>query len=122
MDIDVIDFQINPCRRKVAFALIRYHQMIIRCDVVYFERDHKVWLRMPEMWLNPEMKLSYCYWPERDVSDEFQKTVLKIIFDKYDTSLENLAKIHKNVAKKRKETIKRNKISKKDVDKIQDNN
>lgn len=95
MDVEVLDFQINPCKVKVGFALIRYCEMHIRCDLVYFKKGHRVWMRMPERWLNNDTKLSYCFWPTREKSDEFQKEVLKLIFDKYDLDLEKVANIHK---------------------------
>lgn len=102
MDINVLDFEIHPCRTKLACAIVRYGDLILRCELVYHPGDKKAWIRMPERWLNPKTKLKYCYWPNKEISDEFQKIVLNKIFDKYNLNLDSVAELHKSATRIKK--------------------
>jgi len=94
MDVDVLEMKIVPDKTKIAELKIRYHEMEMYCDLVLYTKRDKVWVRMPEIWRNRDIKTCFCRWPTREISDEFQKEVLKKIFDKYDLDLDKVKEIH----------------------------
>lgn len=75
--------------------------MILKCDLVYHPKYDKAWVRMPEVWITPQKKIHYCYWPTKEKSDEFQKEVLKKIFDKYSLDLDKIKSLHADAILKR---------------------
>ncbi len=98
MDLEILEYETRPCKFRIGFALVKYHQLVIKCDLVYFPKGKKAWVRMPEKWFTPTKKTSFCYWPTKEISDQFQKEVLKLIFDKYDLNEDKIAALHgKNV-------------------------
>lgn len=101
MDIEIMEFEPRACKRKVGCVLIRYHELLMKCDLVYHPKYEKAWVRMPEIWLNTQKKLHYCYWPTKEMSDEFQKEVLKKIFDKYSLNLDKVKLLHASSIEKR---------------------
>ncbi len=101
MEIDLLDFMLSPDNKKLGFVYVRYHNLSIQCELVYHARDKKVWVRMPERWMNKDTKVRYCEWVNTKKSDEFQKIIIKKIFDNHDLSLEKIQEIHKNNDKKR---------------------
>lgn len=101
MDINVLDFELHPCKTKLGCVIVKYGELILRCELVYHVVDNKAWIRMPERWINPTFKLRYAYWPEKESSDKFQVEVLKKMFDKYDLSLEKVAALHRAEFEKR---------------------
>ncbi len=102
MSIEVLDIKIKPNRTRVGQVKIRYHKLVIKCDIVYFVKENKVWLRMPEFWLTPTKKTPYVFWPDRDTSDAFQELAIKLMFDKYKMDVEKVAGFHKSITKKKK--------------------
>lgn len=101
MDVEVISCETRACKKKVACLLIRYCEMILKCDLVYHPKYDKAWVRMPEVWITPQKKIHYCYWPTKEKSDEFQKEVLKKIFDKYSLDLDKIKSLHADAILKR---------------------
>jgi hypothetical protein len=73
---------------------------------VYHPENQKVWVRMPEIWVTKKHKFKYCYWPETAVSDTFQNTLLKQLFEKYKLNDVNVADMHHVNAQKRHENQK----------------
>ncbi len=96
MELEILGFEQRPCKTKIGCLLIKYFNLVLKCDLVYHPQAKRAWVRMPERWLNNETKHSYCYWPTREISDEFQKELLKKLFDKYDLTLEKIQEIHKS--------------------------
>lgn len=101
MDVEVVNYIFKPGPTKLAILTIKYHELLMKCELVYFPSENKVWVRMPELWLNPHKKFSCAWWPRKAFSDEFQKVVLNKIFDKYDLSVEKVAEMHKSNIKKK---------------------
>lgn len=102
MDIEVLQFELNPCNFKLGDALVRYGELIIECELVYYSPASKVWVRMPERWETKEYKKHYAFWRSKKVSDEFQQTVVKKIFSQYDLSQEKVIALHEEKAKRRR--------------------
>lgn len=94
MDVEILEMALRPCRIKVACLKVRYGQLILKLDLVYYAKEHRAWVRMPEKWLTKEHKTTYCYWPSKEISDEFQKDVLNKTFDKYGLDLEKIKLLH----------------------------
>lgn len=110
MDIKLLDLRIKPSTYRVGEATIEYGKMIIRCDLCYFEKDDKMWMRMPEVWAHGK-KFRYCWWPTKESSDEFQELLLKLIFDQFGVTKERAASLHKAEMVKLREKKKMDKIS-----------
>lgn len=101
MDVDVVNFEKRVCKKKVGCVLVRYGELLMKCDLVYNPKYFKAWVRMPEIWLKDDKKVHYCYWPTKEKSDEFQNEILKKIFDKYNLSLEKVKDLHLEGIQKR---------------------
>jgi hypothetical protein len=101
MDFRIVEFKINPCEKKIGTILIDYHGLMIRCQLAYYSKGKNIWVRLPEKWIKPDQKLSYCFWPSKEKSDEFQKEVINKIFDMYDLTFEKVVEIHMEACKKR---------------------
>ncbi len=80
MDVEIVSFKLVKCPLKVGCIVIRYHQLQLKLDLVYNPKFKKAWVRMPEKWISKEKKFSYICWPDKAVSDQFQKTVLELIY------------------------------------------
>ncbi len=101
MDVDVLDFDLHPCKTKLACVLVKYGELVLRCELVYHVGKQKPWVRMPEIWRTKTYKHKFAYWPSKELSDDFQKVVLKKIFDKYDLDESKVAQLHRDSANKR---------------------
>ncbi len=106
VDIRVLDFELCPSKKKIGNVLVQYCDLVMKCELVYHPEDKRVWVRMPEVWLTKKSKFKYCFWPVKEVSDEFQKEVLKQVFEKYKMSDANVAHTHQVNAKIRHEKQK----------------
>lgn len=84
MDIEIIAFNKKPIGNRLGRILVRYHDIFIKCDLVYHAKSKNTWVRMPEQWITQEKKIQFCYWGDKEISDLFQKNVLNKLFDKYD--------------------------------------
>ena len=101
MNVEILDYEPHPCKTKLACVMVQYEQLILRCELVYNPGSNIAWIRMPEIWRSKTYKHKYAYWPTKELSDEFQKIVLKKIFDKYDLTLEKVAEMHRQNAANR---------------------
>ena len=81
--IELLNFELRPDRTKIANVIVGYYELVLMCELVWNVKDEKFWIRMPEHWLTPKFKKHYCSWPNKNISDNFQKIVLNKIFDKY---------------------------------------
>jgi hypothetical protein len=95
MHVDILLFQLKPARNRIGYVNLRYYDLLIKCDLVYYAKEHKVWIRMPEKWILPTQKTCFCSWINKKISDEFQKNVISKIFAKFDLNVEKIAKLHK---------------------------
>lgn len=101
MDIEILDLVKFNDKFKIGVVFIRYHELIIRGELVFHPKDRKAWVRMPEKWVNQEKKLHLCYWPTKEISDNFQKEVLRLIFDRHNLNIDKIEKIHQENAEER---------------------
>lgn len=102
MNIQILNLAVCPNKSKLGDILVQYNEIVIRCELVYHVPTKGAWIRMPEIWLNQNFKKKFVYWPRKDLSDEFQKTVLKLILDEYDLSLDKIAEIYASSRVKKK--------------------
>lgn len=102
MDIEILDMNIRPDKSRIAFLFIRYHDLLIKCDLVLYTKLDKLWIRMPEVWFHRDQKTCFCSWPNKEISDKFQKEVLKKVFAKYDMNLDKIKEIHISACQERK--------------------
>jgi hypothetical protein len=70
----------------VGVVTVRYYDLIMNCQVVIY-RSQKLWVRMPERWVNGR-KFPYVKWLDVQASDHFQNFVIKKLFDKYNFDLD----------------------------------
>ena len=102
MNAEILDFISAPTKGRLGQIIVKYHDLVMKCDLVFFIKEQKAWIRMPEIWLNPTTKLAYCYWPNREISDNFQKLILNKLFEKYSLDAEKIKALHVAAAQKRK--------------------
>lgn len=108
MDIEIMNFHQKACKKKIGCVVIRYHELYLKCDLVYHAKHDKAWIRMPEVWVTKMKKLSYCFWPSKEISDNFQKEVLKKIFDIYNLDVEKIKNIHfQQISKRTRQDLKK---------------
>jgi hypothetical protein len=96
---EILDFRLLENRNKVGNVAVRYHDLVMRCELAFYAKERKAWVRMPEIWSKENQKKQYCYWPSKEISDAFQKEILNKIFDKYDLSLDKLEQHYLNARK-----------------------
>ncbi len=84
MDVEILEFKRHPVGNKIGSLLVKYHDLFIKCHLMFYSKTKAVWVRMPELWASPEKKVRFCFWNDKGISDEFQKIVLNKLFDKYD--------------------------------------
>lgn len=93
MDVEIVFFKQKPLGNSLGKILVKYYQIVLRCELVYHPKNNKAWVRMPEYWVSREEKKRYCYWDNKDISDEFQKVVLNKLFEKYDLDESKVAEL-----------------------------
>ncbi len=96
MDIEVYELTIKPNQYRVGFGLLRYHDMHMRFDLCYYSAAKKVWIRMPEKWINHKKKVSYCHWETKEISDRFQILTLQKLFDRFDLNESKVIEIYEH--------------------------
>lgn len=101
MDLEVLQFELKPDNFKLGCALVRYGELMIECELVYYSPKSKVWIRMPEKWETPQYKKHYAFWSSKKTSDEFQTIIVNKIFENYDLTREEVIKIHEKISKKK---------------------
>ena len=77
---EVLDIKEDVTHTRVGTVNVRYYDLIISCDICVYKRE-KLWVRMPEIWIKKDKKISFNRWISREKSDEFQEIVLKKVFD-----------------------------------------
>lgn len=91
MNIEVADYKYNPSKRRFANVIVKYGELFIECDLVYYAKGHKLWLRMPEIWLSKDFKHRYVFWEKNESSVQFQEQVIKKLFEKHDVTVDKVA-------------------------------
>lgn len=99
--IDVKSAEIAPNKFRIGYVIVMYHDLRLRCEICLY-KDIKLWIRMPEIWLNDAIKKRYVFWDETEKSDEFQKIILKKVFDLIGLTVESAIKIRNEYQEKRK--------------------
>ena len=105
MQIEILNMEKKPSKRRLAVVSIKYFSLVIMCDLVYHPKHKTAWIRMPERWLTREIKERFCYWDDKAISDDFQKEVLNKIFDKYSLDLDTVTSWHVEACEKRAKKI-----------------
>lgn len=77
---EVLKANLKPNTRRIASVLIKYYDLVMNCDICLYKNE-KLWVRMPEVWMTPELKVKFAYWDGKEKSDQFQDYVLKKVFD-----------------------------------------
>lgn len=93
MSIELVDSYISIGTRQVGFLKVKYYDLIIYCDLVFFRKRNKAWIRMPEYWFTQENKTCFCRWDDKKISDQFQEVMLKLVFEKHNLSHEKIAEM-----------------------------
>ena len=80
---------------------VKYHELWIKCELVWHSKGRNYWIRMPEYWFEPSRKTTFCFWDTKEISDQFQKDILQKIFDTDMLSECEITKIHAHGAEKK---------------------
>lgn len=100
-----------PSATRIGYALVKYYDLTIRCDICLYKKDH-FWVRMPEIWVSKTEKVRYNSWEKESDSSRFQDMVLKKVFDMIEWDIPKAVQIRKEYFRKRKELTKQiNKIT-----------
>lgn len=86
--IEVISVKIKTTQKRVARVDIKYHDLILKCDLVVYNKENKLWIRMPEFWFTKDKKTHFCMWKDKITSDAFQQECLKQIVDKFGINID----------------------------------
>lgn len=97
--------KIEPWQNSNRLALVKvaYYDLIISCDLCLFKNE-KLWIRMPEMWVTPDKKKKFCWWPTTEISDGFQGLILNLVCKEMDLTLEKAIEMKKNFKLNKKKT------------------
>ena len=109
--IDVLKVDIKPTNFRMGAILVKYYDSMICCDLCLY-KDEKFWVRMPEVWLSKTFKRQFIFWETKEKSDEFQKEVLKKVFDMVPLTLESAIQMRTDFfAERNKMTLNKKKIT-----------
>lgn len=100
--LDVLSFEMKPTLDRIGVVIVSYYDLVILCDLCVY-KDEKLWVRMPELWINKDTKKSFVSWKNKIISDEFQSQILKKVFDMVGITVEKAVKIRKDFFTRRKE-------------------
>ena len=92
-------FTPKPQGNRAAKVLVRYHALIIRCELMVFKKE-SLWIKMPEIWETSEKKKQFCFWPAKPISDGFQHQVLQLLKDEHGVDLQQALCILQGAKKK----------------------
>ncbi len=101
----------NPNQVRLGVATVRYHDLILNMDVVLHTKFMKIWFRMPERW-NRQKKEVYATWPNNEISQEFQNTLVDQIAQKFGLTPEKGLDAHKASMKEFKKNARHNSMKK----------
>lgn len=102
MHIEIIDIKLNPTKRSLGTVLVRYENLILKCDLVIHVKSDKLWIRMPEVWFTPVRKTRFCYWTSKELSDDFQQSVIMQLANEHGITAEKLKALRVESKKKNK--------------------
>jgi len=93
--IDVVKVEIRPSSFRLGIVIVSYYDLVLSCDLCIY-KEEKLWIRMPEMWINHNEKKKFVWWQEKNFSDDFQNLVLKKVFDMVGLTLEQAIELRKD--------------------------
>lgn len=102
---DVLEAEISVSKRRIGRVVINHEGLIVCCDICLY-KDQKLWIRMPEIWLDNEKKLRLVFWETQQISDEKQEIILNKVLDILDLDIEKAKKLKKDFFTERKELTK----------------
>lgn len=94
--IEVVGIFRKANERKLASLTVKYHDLMIKCDLCLFNEE-KLWVRMPEVWMKKQQKQQFVFWPGKDLSDEFQKEVIKQVMEKTGLTMSKAIEIKRGI-------------------------
>lgn len=95
--IEVLSFTPKANFMRTGYACIRYHELTLNCDIRMTKDRKDFWVRMPSE-LDPLTKKFYrniLNWPDKTVSDSFQKECLSQLKEKFPLAVTVPAKFQK---------------------------
>ncbi len=93
--IDIVEVKIRPSTSRLGIVIVKYYNLVLSCDLCLYKAE-KLWIRMPEIWLQNSEKKRIVWWEEKNFSDDFQNLVLKKVFDMVGLTLENAIELRKD--------------------------
>ena len=100
--IQIVNFKEMPTRTRLAIVMVRYFDIIIRCDLCIYKDEH-LWVRMPEEWKG-DTKYQYVFWEDKKRSDDFQQEVLTKIYENFGYDVAKAMDVREQLRKQRKES------------------
>jgi len=98
--IEITKINMGPNARRLGQIHVKYFDIILKLEVCLY-KDEKLWVRMPEIWINASTRKRYTYFDNPDKSQEFQNQVLSQFIEKTGLNLESAIEMRKSGMKKR---------------------
>lgn len=109
--IEVLKVDMRTNGVRIGSVMLKYYQAIICCDLCLY-KNQNFWIRMPEIWVTKTTKRQFVFWETRELSDAFQKEVLKKVFDVVPLTVEKAIEMRKDFfATRKKMTLNKNKTT-----------
>lgn len=109
--IEVFNINLSPDWNRLGTLCVRYYDLAFCCQICVYKYE-KLYIRMPEIWVNRETKKQFMWWPTKDESVKFQEMVLKKVFDMVGLTLETAVQMKKDFfASQKQMTNKRKEIT-----------
>lgn len=105
---DVVNIDMKCTDLRIGVVNIRNNKMVVSCDICVYKRE-KLWIRMPEVWLDPRTKRRFNWFENTQDSEEFQKIVLKKVFDMIGLTLDQAIQMRKDFFSERNKMTRINK-------------
>lgn len=111
MDINVVEAKMSVSKFRIAEVLINYHGLGLFLDVCLYKNE-KLWVKMPEIWLNKTSKRRFCFWFTKEDSDKCQEIILNKVFDMLELDVEKaIAERQRYFEQRKKLTEEKNNIT-----------
>jgi hypothetical protein len=104
--IDLLDFKMKITNRYIGRSLLKFNGLIMKCEVVYSAQNDRVWIRMPEVWFNKDIKTKFCWWESEETSKQFQKDVILQLEKRYNLKSYNFKQLLMDYCDEKKKTKK----------------
>jgi hypothetical protein len=107
MIIQLTEFKPSNTYFRTGFAVIMYGDLKLNCEVRVTKDKKHIWIKMPTAIGMNKLYYNCCHWPEKKMSDIFQKEVLQQLAAKYPEALKIPTKTENNKMNSNRKKMKK---------------